>query len=154
MQSRDLIKVWTAPANTKLTPKQISIRLPLHVAVKIEALCEMFPNRTKTEIIGDLLSTALEDVTEGFSTEPYSDEEAHAASLGLDVGWGDRGRYNNLVEKYLKEMDLSVGESQNSATENTESNREKSRNRSSRTADVGGPGATAGRRSRIRPRKK
>jgi len=58
----------------------MTIRLPLHVAAKIEALCEMFSHRTKTEIIGDLLSTALEEVVEGFSPKPYPEEEDQAAS--------------------------------------------------------------------------
>ena len=70
METKDLVKLWNAPDNTRLTPKQMSIRLPLHVAAKISALCEMFPKKTKTEIIGDLLATALEAVAEGFSSNP------------------------------------------------------------------------------------
>ena len=75
MQSKDLVKLWNAPDNTRLTPKQKSIRLPLHVAAKISALCEIFPKKTKTDIIGDLLATALDDVEEGLSSEPYPWEE-------------------------------------------------------------------------------
>jgi hypothetical protein len=60
MKPQDLAKVWDAPDNSKLTPKQISIRLPIHVAAKISALCDMYPRKTKTEIIGDLLATALD----------------------------------------------------------------------------------------------
>lgn len=102
MQSKDLLKVWNAPDNTRLTPRQISIRLPLHVAAKISALCEMFPKRTKTEIIGDLLATALDDIAEGLSSDPYPEEAGYAHP---DDYWGDRRRYEGLVSKYLEEME-------------------------------------------------
>lgn len=51
-----------APDNTRLTAKQSSFRLPVHVAAKLSALCERYPNKTRTEIVGDLLSTAQEDL--------------------------------------------------------------------------------------------
>jgi hypothetical protein len=102
MKTKDLINVWNAPDNSRLTPKQMSIRLPLHVAAKLSALCEMFPKKTKTEIIGDLLATALNDVVEGLSVEPYPEEEGHADP---DLYWGDRKRYEQLVSKYLQEME-------------------------------------------------
>jgi hypothetical protein len=63
----------------------------------------MFPKKTKTEIIGDLLATALDDVAQGLSAEPYPDEEEHAHP---DEWWGDRKRYEQLVSKYLQEMEI------------------------------------------------
>ena len=62
MKPTDLHKLWASPDNTRLTPKQASFRLPVHVAAKIAALAELFPQRNKTEIVGDLLAAALEDV--------------------------------------------------------------------------------------------
>lgn len=57
----DLHKLWSRPDNSRLTSKQFSFRLPVHVAAKIAALCEMYPTRSRTEIVGDLLSAALDD---------------------------------------------------------------------------------------------
>lgn len=62
MHPRDLVKLWDSQDNTSLTSKQISLRLPLLTSAKISALCEMYPRQTKTKIIGDLLTAALDQV--------------------------------------------------------------------------------------------
>ena len=61
MKNSELVKVWALPNNSQVTSKQLFFRLPVHVAAKITALSDMFPNKTKTktEIIGDLLVSAL-----------------------------------------------------------------------------------------------
>jgi hypothetical protein len=64
----DLTKVWAAPDNSRLTPKQQSFRLPLHVAAKLDALCAIFPNKSKTEIVGDLLATAIDELEKDLPT--------------------------------------------------------------------------------------
>ncbi len=156
MPTKDLLKVWTAPDNTRLTPKQMSIRLPLHVTAKISALCEMFPKKTKTEIIGDLLATALEDVAEGFPSNPYSGEE----ETGPDEVLGDRKRYDDLVNKYLKEMETETGEIEES--EEGKAPRKQEDNARSKPASLGslqpriaerGARAAKQRRTRTRPGK-
>lgn len=105
MEPRDLVKVWDAPDNSKLTPKQWSVRLPIHVAAKINALCDMYPRKTKTEIIGDLLATALDQLIEAI---PAEDGEL----LGLDPDRepvyelaGPRARFFELTQKYSKELE-------------------------------------------------
>ena len=61
MKSNELHSVWSAPDNTRLTAKQFSFRLPVHVAAKLAAISEMYPHKTRTQIVGDLLSTAIEE---------------------------------------------------------------------------------------------
>lgn len=61
MKPAELHKLWGAPDNSRLTAKQQSFRLPVHVAAKIQALCDLFPAKTRTEIVGDLLSAALDE---------------------------------------------------------------------------------------------
>jgi len=91
MEPRDLVKVWAAPDHSKLTPKQWSVRLPIQVAARINALCELYPRKTKTEIIGDLLATAIEQL---------------AAALPAQAAGGDlRGRFDALTRRYLAELD-------------------------------------------------
>lgn len=70
MKASELISLWASPDNTRLTAKQFSFRLPVHVAAKLAALCEIYPNKTRTEIVGDLLSTALEEVIEALPSRP------------------------------------------------------------------------------------
>jgi hypothetical protein len=85
-----------------LTPKQISIRLPLHVAAKINAINEMFPMKTKTQIIGDLLASALSQFTEGLSNEPTEDEVGKDSRIDY---CGQRGWYEQLLQKHLAELE-------------------------------------------------
>lgn len=105
MEPKDLIKVWEAPDHSKLTPKQISLRLPIQVAAKISALCEMYPRKTKTEVIGDLLATALDQFADGLDSE-----EGEYLFSRPDTGekeyedFGPKARFYELTNKYLEEL--------------------------------------------------
>ena len=104
MDPRDLVKVWDAPDNSRLTPRQWSIRLPIYVAAQINALCALYPRRTKTEIIGDLLATALAQLAEALPAEPRQ-EPATDADQQQRVGSGLRGRFDSLTRHYLAELE-------------------------------------------------
>lgn len=107
MEPRDLVKVWDAPDNSKLTAKQWSIRLPVHVAAQISALCDLYPRKTKTEIIGDLLATAISQVAGAL---PYIESPV----IGVDpdtnepitelIG-GPQKIFLDNTRKYLKELE-------------------------------------------------
>ena len=108
MRPDDLLKTWDTPDHSQLTRKQISLRLPIQVSAKISALCEMYPRKTKTEIIGDLLATALEQLQNGL---PSGNE----AFIGLDENdeptfenFGLRDRFWMLTKKYLKELQTEI----------------------------------------------
>lgn len=45
-----------------LTRKRYSFRLPVALVVKIEALCEMHPNKKRSQILTDLMTLGLEQV--------------------------------------------------------------------------------------------
>jgi hypothetical protein len=80
VKASELARVLGAPDNTRLTAKQHSFRLPTHVAAKINALCDIYPSRSKTEIVGLLLAAALDEAI------------AHLpASLGEGYGPGPDG---------------------------------------------------------------
>lgn len=110
MEPIDLPKVWDAPDYSKLTPKQISIRLSIKVAAKIAALNDLYPQKTKTEIINDLLGSALDKLAEGLpgagggrvhGTTP--DGEVIAEDIGISA------RFYELTNKYLKEIEKESG---------------------------------------------
>jgi hypothetical protein len=109
MEPRDLVKVWDAPDNSRLTPKQWSVRLPLHVAAKINALCDIYPRKTKTEIIGDLLATALDQLAEALPSrqgpficlDPETNEEVYE-EVGI------KGRFFDLTQKYIKDLEEEI----------------------------------------------
>lgn len=121
MDPKDLVKVWDAPDHSRLTPKQISIRLPILVAAKISALCELYPRTSKSQMIGDLLATALDQVEEALQSkegkleyvEPPDEEinafgkEEEVKKVYEDVGL--KGQFRKLTEKYLRELEKEAG---------------------------------------------
>ena len=110
MKAADLHKVWSSPDNSRLTAKQQSFRLPLHVAAKIAALCEMYPQRTKTEIVGDLLASALMEVERGFPSV-----KGQASGQLPDTGetyYEDIGQttsFRRLANKHFEELEQELG---------------------------------------------
>ena len=107
MEPRDLAKFWDAPDNSKLTAKQLSIRLPMHVAAKISALCDLFPRKNKTEIIGDLLATAIDQLVAALPSVNgkllgYNNNDQNDP-IYEDVG--PRSRFRSLTEMYLKKLE-------------------------------------------------
>lgn len=84
-KAAELHSFWSLPDNSRLTSKQYSFRLPVHVAAKITALCDLYPQKTRPEIVGDLLFTAIGDLVKGMpyvkgkavDLDPESGEEYH-----------------------------------------------------------------------------
>ena len=110
MEPKDLTKIWAAPDHSKLTPKQISLRLPVQVAAKISALCDMYPRKTKTEIIGDLLATALDQLEDGLESHDIG-EPIHHLETGEPIFKDYHGPLKNfrtLTNKYLKELETDL----------------------------------------------
>jgi len=68
MKIKALAECWEQQAKATLTSDEYSLRLPVEDAAKITALAEMYPKRTKNEIIGELLSAALDELETSF---PY-----------------------------------------------------------------------------------
>jgi hypothetical protein len=109
MKPKDLANVWDAPDHSKLTPKQFSLRLPIQVSAKISALCEMFPRKTKTEIIGDLLATALDQFAEGL--EGFNEKYLGTHPDTKEKHYEDSGQcayFYQLTNKYLKELESEI----------------------------------------------
>ena len=68
MKIKALAECWEQQAKATFTCEEYSFRLPLEDAAKINALAEMYPKRSKSEILGELLSAALDELETSF---PY-----------------------------------------------------------------------------------
>ncbi|MDX2426537.1 MAG: type 1 pili tip component [Cycloclasticus sp.] len=68
MHLKELLKQWELGRPSALTDESYSIRLPVHDVARLLAFTEMYPNRTDTQIITDLLRVALDGVEEAL---PY-----------------------------------------------------------------------------------
>ena len=110
MKAKDLVAVWGAPDNSRLTAKQASFRLPVHVAAKIAALCEMYPQKTKTQIVGDLLSAALAELERElpsfFTNRSIGRDENGDELFELE---GPAQTFRDLANKHYLELEKDLG---------------------------------------------
>ncbi|MEJ2553876.1 MAG: type 1 pili tip component [Gammaproteobacteria bacterium] len=68
MDIHDLIRRWEKASVTRLAVESFSVQLPLYDAARIAALVEIFPLKSRQEIVSELLNVALDQVEEAF---PY-----------------------------------------------------------------------------------
>jgi hypothetical protein len=108
-KAAELHSFWSLPDNSRLTSKQYSFRLPVHVAAKLAALCDMYPQKSRTEIVGDLLSTAIEDLIKGMPSIDgklvHEDEEGKKYYEDI----GPRIRFWSLADKHYKSIEREMG---------------------------------------------
>ena len=102
MEAKHLLNVWVGPDNSRLMRSQTSMRLSVQVAAKISALCDMFPQRTKTQIINDLLSTALDELEGSLENTPYWGPSKEGEDIPTQ-----KTHYDELVAKHLAEIEKS-----------------------------------------------
>lgn len=122
MKTAHLHDVWSGPDNTRLVSKQFSFRLPVHLAAKIAALGEMYPQKNRTQIVADLLSAALDNLEENLpmikGPAPDRQLEDMERRVAEHEGYtyepffmveGPREKYRNLANKYYKELEKELG---------------------------------------------
>lgn len=107
-KASELHSFWSLPDNSRLTSKQYSYRHPVHVAAKIAALCDMYPQKTRTEIVGDLLATAIDDLITGMPSVngrllDVDEEGEHYEDIG------PRSQFWKLADKHYKEIEREMG---------------------------------------------
>ncbi|GAB3285725.1 type 1 pili tip component [Parahaliea aestuarii] len=105
MDIRELVAQWTNDAPGVLAEERYSVQLPVSDAARIEALAEMFPHRTREQIITELLSAALDEVVSHLPYEQGSriitrDEEGDP--IYEDVGLTPR--YLELTRQHADKM--------------------------------------------------
>ena len=121
MKTAHLHDIWSSPDNSRLVSKQFSFRLPVHIAAKIAALGDIYPQKNRTQIVADLLSAALDDLEKNlpYKTYPLSDCEQHDGKMAADhFGYafeplcelgGVRADFREKVNKYYREFEIELG---------------------------------------------
>jgi hypothetical protein len=110
MKASDLVSLWNAPDNSRLTAKQYSFRLPVQVAAKLSALCELYPNKTRTEIVADLLRTAIADVEKALPSHAGRFVDKHPdTGEAMYLEEGVKAQFRELANKYNKELEAELG---------------------------------------------
>ena len=64
MMLKELVAQWESHAHGMLTKDTYVVHLLVEDAAKIDALAEMYPKRTKEQLISELLSAALAQLEE------------------------------------------------------------------------------------------
>lgn len=110
MKASDLVTVWGAPDNSRLTAKQFSFRLPVHVAAKLAALEELYPSKSRTQLVGDLLSTAIAEVEKNLPThagEKFDVDPSTGKELFYAIGPG--AQFRTLANKHHQDIERDLG---------------------------------------------
>lgn len=108
MNTKDLHAIWNAPDNSRLTAKQYTVRLPIRVAAQLAALSEMYPRKTMTELIGDLLAAGLNQLAEDLPTKNVGEKPLGFREDG-EAEWEQIGpgvTFAQLTRKYLEEFEM------------------------------------------------
>jgi len=118
MQPDQLHDLWISPDNSRLTTKQFSFRLPVHIAAKIAALGELYPQKNRTQIVADLLTTALDELEKNLpqgvgdpvegSLQINFNEEFGQSGTYYYLG-GIRGRFHDAANQHYRELEKELG---------------------------------------------
>lgn len=105
MKVRDLIKHWDDSAGEPLSAETYTLRLPLEDASRVRALAEMYPRRAVTDIITDLLHSALNEIE---ASLPYEQgtrviaEDEQGDPIYEDTG--PAARFRQLASRFAQEL--------------------------------------------------
>jgi len=105
MNIKELLNDWETHSYSTEDTSDICIKLPFEIMARILALAEMFPGRTKEQIIMDLLGLTLNEIEEEF---PYMKGNRIIAEDELgDPVYEDVGltpRFIELTKNHLNEL--------------------------------------------------
>lgn len=105
MKIRELVRYWDKHARGRLTQDVYTVSLSRESEAYLEKLEQLYPLKTREELIRDLISAALDELETSFPYVPGSrvvayDEEG-------DEIYEDAGltpRFLNLCQKYMHDL--------------------------------------------------
>ncbi len=105
MKLNNLMKYWEKEFSGQLNEEGYQIKLSVEDTARLEALSEMFPKYPQENLLRDLISSALTEVTSSF---PYiAGKEVVARDEEGDPMYADVGptpKFLNLTRKHLKQI--------------------------------------------------
>jgi hypothetical protein len=103
MKNLNLYNLWQAAEfnDNSLAKNSISVRLPTHIVARISAISKLFPNKSRSEIITDILKAGLIEFEKSL---PEPTVQKLTAEEGKEVL--DFGEYpENYVQPYGVKVD-------------------------------------------------
>ena len=121
MKTSHLHDLWASPDNSRLVSKQFSFRFPVHIAAKIAALAEVYPQKNRTQMVADLLTAALDELEKNLpaqcceadphaqsSYDEYNYHEGIKSDTLYEMG-GTRAHYRRLCNDHYKALEKELG---------------------------------------------
>lgn len=98
-----------AKAPARRARKQYAFRLPLQLAARFEALCEMYPQKTRSELLGDLLGLGLAQLEQNWPRSRAGTGEWHPDSRQpVYLVTGPFAEFRGLVHKHHMAMEREL----------------------------------------------
>jgi predicted DNA-binding protein len=93
----------------RLVRKKYACRLPLELASRLEALCEMHPKKTRTQLMADLLRLGLAEVERASSAPAAALAEYHPDTRQpIYLLTGPFAEFHGLVHKHHLAMEQGL----------------------------------------------
>lgn len=105
----ELIRRWEASAGGRLSLREYRIPLPLKDAARIAALAEMYPRRSESELISELLTAALDELEIAMPYLPGNQavaEDEEGNPVYEDIG--PTPRFLELSRKYAIALEAGI----------------------------------------------
>jgi hypothetical protein len=99
---KQVIKAWEADSSARPMVKTVSVQLTAKDYARLQALEELFPVRSKEQMLSELVATALDEIEEAFpyvQGEQVIAEDEFGDPIYADVGLTPR--FEELTKKYL-----------------------------------------------------
>ena len=105
MNVDELIRMWDKESAGELARESYRVRLPVATAARLEALAELFPRRTREQLINELLAVALDEVVAAFpyvAGDKVIARDEQGDPMFEDVGYTPR--YLALVKAHVESL--------------------------------------------------
>jgi len=111
MNVKDLVSTWEKLASCELADATYSVSLSVEDAAKIDALAEMYPRRSKEQLISELVSASLAELEQSF---PYVPGEKVVATdeMGEPIyeDVGPTPKYLECTKSHLNRRKVAANE--------------------------------------------
>lgn len=106
MKVKELLGQWEKTARARLTARSYEVKLPIQDAARVAALAEIYPRMSEQQIITDLLSSALDEVTAALpyiQGEQVISEDDQGDPIYEDVG--PTPRFHTLTQHHTRRLE-------------------------------------------------
>lgn len=109
MNKPKLHEQWGARDDRHLTKRAISMRLPVHLLARIEAISDLYPNRTRSEIMNDLLKVGMESFESELPKSVYHATPEEIVEDNNLLPDGAKTTYRQYANKHYQALEKELG---------------------------------------------